>query len=134
MTVSTNDVPLTDAQLRVRNPVTWVMIGFVRLWRLAISPLYGDVCKFYPTCSAYGLQALRRHGAVRGVWLTVRRIARCHPWSLGGFDPVPGSDLERVGQTHDHAANSTAERSRGARTEAMTLPGTAALPQGIPQC
>ncbi|SES00041.1 hypothetical protein SAMN05443377_12723 [Propionibacterium cyclohexanicum] len=72
----------------------YLLIGFVKLWRLLVSPLYGDVCKFYPTCSEYGLEALRRHGAVRGGWLTLRRIARCHPWSLGGVDPVPGSDLD----------------------------------------
>lgn len=70
------------------------LIWFVQLWRRFISPLYGDVCKYYPSCSAYGLEALRIHGAVKGSWLTVRRIARCHPWAAGGFDPVPGSPFE----------------------------------------
>lgn len=72
----------------------WPMIWFVQGWRKFISPLYGDVCKYYPTCSAYGLEALKLHGAIKGGWLTIRRIARCHPWSKGGFDPVPGSDFE----------------------------------------
>ena len=74
-----------------RSPLAWLLIGAVRLWRAVISPLYGDVCKFYPTCSSYGLTALETHGAIKGSWLTVRRLVRCHPWSLGGFDPVPGT-------------------------------------------
>lgn len=72
----------------------WIMIGFVKLWRKFISPLYGDVCKYYPSCSAYGLEALQLHGALKGGVLTLRRIGRCHPWAKGGLDPVPGSNLE----------------------------------------
>lgn len=74
-----------------RSPLAWLLIGFVRLWRAVISPLYGDVCKFHPTCSSYGLTALEVHGALKGSWLIVRRLVRCHPWSLGGHDPVPGA-------------------------------------------
>ncbi len=70
------------------------MIGFVLVWRRFISPMYGDVCKYYPSCSSYGLEALRVHGALRGSWLTITRIGRCHPWAHGGFDPVPGSSFE----------------------------------------
>ncbi len=73
------------------SPMAWALIGFIRLWRLIISPLYGDVCKFYPTCSSYGLTAVETHGAVKGSWLIVRRLVRCHPWSMGGYDPVPGA-------------------------------------------
>jgi hypothetical protein len=69
----------------------YVLIGLVKLWRRLISPLYGDVCKFHPTCSAYGLRALEVHGAIRGSWLTITRIGRCHPWSMGGVDYVPGT-------------------------------------------
>ena len=69
----------------------YVLIGFVKLWRRLISPLYGDVCKYHPTCSAYGLRALEVHGAIVGSWLTIRRIGRCHPWSMGGVDYVPGT-------------------------------------------
>jgi len=69
----------------------YVLIGFVKAWRLLVSPLYGNVCKFYPSCSAYGLKALQTHGALGGSWLIVKRLARCHPWSLGGYDPVPGT-------------------------------------------
>lgn len=66
-----------------------LLIGVIRLWRLLISPLYGPTCKYYPSCSAYGLEAVRRHGAVRGSALTVWRILRCNPWSDGGVDDVP---------------------------------------------
>lgn len=68
------------------------LIWFVKGWRRWISPLYGDVCKFHPTCSAYGLRALEVHGAVRGCWLIARRLVRCHPWSMGGVDYVPGTN------------------------------------------
>ncbi len=69
------------------------LIAFIHLWRRFISPLYGDVCKYYPSCSAYGLEAITIHGAIKGSWLTVTRLLRCHPWSMGGIDPVPGSQL-----------------------------------------
>ena len=58
-------------------------------YRYAISPMLGPRCRFYPSCSEYGLDALRRFGFVRGMWLTVARFGRCHPWNPGGSDPVP---------------------------------------------
>lgn len=69
----------------------WLMIGFIKAWRAVISPLYGNVCKYYPSCSAYGLKAVQTHGALKGGWLTIWRIMRCNPWSHGGYDPVPGT-------------------------------------------
>jgi uncharacterized protein len=66
-----------------------ILIGGVRFYQLAISPLLPVSCRYFPTCSAYSIEALERHGAVRGTWLTIRRIARCHPLHAGGFDPVP---------------------------------------------
>ena len=74
----------------------YLLIGLLKAYRAVISPLYGDVCKFYPTCSSYGLDAIRTHGSVKGTWLTMKRLVRCHPWSLGGFDPVPASDAQKV--------------------------------------
>jgi uncharacterized protein len=100
-------------------PLTWILIGFVKAWRAAISPLYGDVCKFRPTCSEYGLEALRQHGAFKGSWLTIRRLGRCHPWSLGGYDPVPGSPRAQAYAeqqarefAHDHLTSAAAGRSQ----------------------
>ena len=61
----------------------------VRAYRLLLSPWIGHGCRFQPTCSAYALEALDRHGALRGTALTLRRIGRCHPWGGSGFDPVP---------------------------------------------
>ena len=66
-----------------------VLIAILRAYRFAISPLYGQVCRYHPTCSAYALEAITLHGSVKGIWLAGRRILRCHPWALGGYDPVP---------------------------------------------
>jgi putative membrane protein insertion efficiency factor len=75
--------------------VVLVLVALVRLYQLLVSPLLGPVCRYAPSCSSYAVQALRRHGAVRGLWLTARRLLRCHPWAAGGWDPVPGT-------RHDH--------------------------------
>jgi uncharacterized protein len=69
----------------------YLLIGLLRGYRAVISPLYGPVCKYYPSCSAYALEAVTVHGAVKGSWLAARRLGSCHPWSLGGYDPVPGT-------------------------------------------
>ncbi|WGF89834.1 membrane protein insertion efficiency factor YidD [Marinivivus vitaminiproducens] len=61
----------------------------VLLYRWLVSPLIGPRCRYCPTCSEYALEALGRHGAARGSWLTLRRVCRCHPWGSSGFDPVP---------------------------------------------
>lgn len=67
------------------------LIGVLQLYRLVISPLYGNVCRYYPSCSAYALRAVEVHGVLRGSWSAVRRLGRCHPWAPGGYDPVPGT-------------------------------------------
>jgi hypothetical protein len=71
----------------MKYPLIWLL----KAYRAVISPLYGPVCKYYPTCSAYALEAVTVHGAVKGTWLAGRRLGSCHPWSLGGYDPVPGT-------------------------------------------
>ena len=66
-----------------------LLMGLVRAYRLLLSPSIGSACRFEPTCSAYALQALERHGAAWGSCLMLTRLARCHPWCAGGHDPVP---------------------------------------------
>ena len=66
-----------------------LLILVVRAYRYLISPLLGNRCRFYPSCSSYAEEALETHGAARGTWLAVRRVARCHPFHPGGVDPVP---------------------------------------------
>jgi len=63
--------------------------GLIRAYQLTLSPLLGPRCRFYPSCSQYALEAVGQHGALRGSWLALRRLARCHPWHAGGYDPVP---------------------------------------------
>jgi len=71
------------------NVVRRVSIAPIRLYQRVVSPLIGPRCRFYPSCSEYAAQAIGRHGAVRGMYLGVRRLLRCHPWNPGGFDDVP---------------------------------------------
>lgn len=68
---------------------SWVLGTLLKLYRLIISPIYGQVCRFYPSCSAYGLEAVTVHGVLKGSWLTIKRLGRCHPWNDGGVDHVP---------------------------------------------
>ncbi len=66
-----------------------LLMALVGAYRYALSPMLGRHCRFHPSCSAYAVEALERHGALRGAWLAVKRIGRCHPWHPGGYDPVP---------------------------------------------
>lgn len=119
----------------------WLMIGFIKAWRLLISPLYGQVCRYYPSCSAYGLEAVQTHGAIRGGRLTVRRIARCNPWAAGGYDPVPGTPAAAEWEA-EQAANrqrrqdfadsqlsdsSATSNDEGAEQDRVGTPGDATL-------
>ncbi|MGB0920052.1 MAG: membrane protein insertion efficiency factor YidD [Alphaproteobacteria bacterium] len=80
------------------SPLGYLMKGFIRLYQLVLSPVLGQNCRYQPTCSAYAVEAIELHGAVKGGWLATKRISRCHPikWLGGGegYDPVPPK--------HDH--------------------------------
>jgi len=66
----------------------WIVIALLRCYKLCVSPFLPSACRFYPTCSEYMLQAVQKHGVWRGVWMGTRRLAKCHPFHEGGFDPV----------------------------------------------
>ena len=73
----------------VVGPIVVGLTAAIRAYRYVISPMLGPTCRFYPSCSCYAEEALQQHGALRGSYLTVRRLLRCHPWHEGGYDPVP---------------------------------------------
>ncbi len=67
----------------------YVLIFLIKIYQLTFSRIMPSSCRFYPSCSQYGVEALRKHGVFKGTWLTVKRISRCHPFNPGGYDPVP---------------------------------------------
>lgn len=80
---------------------TKLAIGLIRFYQLCISPFLAPRCRFTPTCSSYGITALKKHGFFVGVWLTFKRIIRCHPLSEGGYDPVPEPPLKTCKHKRD---------------------------------
>jgi hypothetical protein len=66
-----------------------LLVGLIRGYQLVLSPFVGNQCRFTPTCSQYAREAVEKHGALKGSWMAVRRVSRCHPWHPGGHDPVP---------------------------------------------
>lgn len=67
----------------------YLLLGLIRLYQLTLSRIMPPSCRFYPSCSHYGYEAIARYGAIKGGWLTIKRLARCQPWNPGGYDPVP---------------------------------------------
>ena len=93
MGVETGDhagpTPIPDSRARFPRLLAWPLILLVRAYQLFLSPFLPPSCRYTPSCSAYAIEALQRHGALRGGWLALRRIGRCHPFRPGGYDPVP---------------------------------------------
>lgn len=81
-----------------------ILISIIRAYQYLLSPLMGPSCRFYPSCSCYAQEALEHHGVIKGSWLALRRLLRCHPWHPGGVDPVPEkNDLNPVhSRKHNH--------------------------------
>jgi len=75
----------------MRNLIT----SLIRLYQLLLSPVLGSNCRFHPTCSRYAIEAIETHGVIRGSWLAIRRVTKCHPWHSGGIDPVPTAAAPR---------------------------------------
>jgi len=86
----------------MRRGLVALLVAPVRLYQVAVSPLLGPRCRFYPSCSGYAVQALRRHGPLRGTALAAWRVLRCHPWNPGGIDPVPPKRAARRPSVHAH--------------------------------
>ncbi len=80
----------------LRRGFGWLMIGLVKVYQVTLSPLLGPRCRYWPSCSSYTVEAIEVHGPLMGAWMAVRRIARCHPGSEGGIDPVPGGPSEQL--------------------------------------
>jgi len=95
-----------------KSAAAWALTALIRCYRTFISPFLGPRCRFYPSCSAYALEAITVHGAGRGSWLAVRRLSRCHPFHPGGLDPVPparGTGRQAVAATAADAEIQDAE-------------------------
>src|SRR5213595_1018386 len=96
--IDTDQGPVRTARGKGTVPARLLMLPIVGYQRF-ISPLLGPRCRFAPSCSAYALAALAEHGAARGLWLAVARIARCHPFHPGGYDPVPARKPAKVARS-----------------------------------
>ena len=80
---------LSPDMKRKFRPLTKLLIGLIRLYQITLSPWLGGACRYTPTCSNYGIEALQKYGAFKGSWLTIKRVISCNPWGGSGYDPVP---------------------------------------------
>jgi putative membrane protein insertion efficiency factor len=74
---------------KIKHLLSLPFIFLIKCYQWIISPMLGPKCRFTPTCSHYGIEALKKHGPLKGLWLTLKRLSKCHPWGSSGFDPVP---------------------------------------------
>ena len=108
-----------------------LLVGLVQVYRLAVSPVMAPSCRYWPSCSEYAIEALRRHGAAQGSWLTARRLCRCHPWSAGGIDEVPTARADGTGAAMNSASPSSLDWNSSTNAKNPTTRWRACL--GEPQ-
>ena len=113
---------MTGPAPRRRSAGARALLAVVGFYSRAISPALPPRCRFYPTCSAYAAEAIARHGAGRGGWLALKRLAKCAPWHPGGVDLVPGTGADR------HSSSTTAVPARAGRPDRATPPATRRAP------
>lgn len=87
---------LKELKVNIKTFPRWILLAMIRAYQKVISPsLPSDTCRFYPSCSHYGYQAIYKYGAIKGVWLAISRIFRCNPFNEGGYDPIPEEKLRK---------------------------------------
>ena len=96
----------------LKRALVGLLVGLIRLYQLVISPLLGPRCRFWPSCSSYTIEALKVHGPLKGGWMAIRRIIKCHPGNPGGMDPVPGGRSEALCREGDCADSHQAASDR----------------------
>jgi putative membrane protein insertion efficiency factor len=71
------------------NPVKYLLLGLIKVYKIGISPLLAPTCRFHPSCSTYSYESIKKHGVFKGLYFSIVRISKCHPFHLGGYDPIP---------------------------------------------
>ena len=83
---------MTTDTTKKLSPLGYLFKGIIMMWRYGVGPIIGKQCRYQPTCSSYAVEAIETHGAIKGGWLAIKRICRCHPWADWGYDPVPPAE------------------------------------------
>ena len=109
----------------LRRILSLPFIGIIKLYQVLISPILGPKCRFTPTCSTYAIEALKKYGILKGSWLAIKRISRCHPWGGHGYDPVPWPKKDRANKVRH--SNGTYEKKAAGYSDSLYTIGQNAL-------
>ena len=104
----------------MKSPLQLIFMAIVRLYQLLLSPILGPRCRFQPTCSTYALDAIKLHGGLRGGWMAIKRIIRCHPWGGHGYDPVPDMKMTDADTEKTKNNNHSAKKTGGVKEDTST--------------